>query len=302
MKFLVIGTIVRDIIRSFDGRTSRSNGGLCYTINSLLSIAEKDDRIVPVSFAGRDFYEEITDYYKGYEQIVTDGLVLCDQLNNTVELDYINPAERQEKSLHPFPSLPFTAVENFLDADAVIINMISGWDLELPVLKNIRDKFPGVISIDLHSLNMGRQNNGLRYFRPVSKIESWMEYADIVQANAKEFENIGGNLKQPQIFLSQSCFKDGNIFNLTLGSEGSSSYYYNKNELQQYNALPVENLQINDPTGCGDVYLAGFLYNYIKTKNLQGAADNANRIAAFSGTLNGLPDPDILRDKLRKNV
>lgn len=302
MKFLVIGTIIRDIIHSTDGTVSLSPGGLCHTINSMLSLIDDDDTIVPVSFVGRDFYAEIIHRYKGKKQVITDGLIPCDQPNNTVELKYRNHLERQERSLNPFPELPFSAVENFLDADAVLINMISGWEFELSVLRKIRHSYPGIISIDLHSLTMGRHKDGLRYLRPAENIENWIEYADIIQANEREFENIGGDLKQPELFLEHPCFKEGNIFNLTKGGEGSTSFYCNNTELVQYSASPGMNLKIIDPTGCGDAFIAGFLLNYIKTKNLHYAADNANRIAAFSGTFYGVPNPDELGAKLRKDV
>jgi len=302
MKLLVIGTIIRDIIHSIDGTISLSPGGLCHTINSLLSLIDEEDTIVPVSFVGRDFYDEIIHRYKGNKQIVTDGLIPCDQPNNTVELKYQNPVERQERSLNPFPELPFSAIERFLDADAVMINMISGWEFELSVLQKIRKCYPGLISIDLHSLTMGRREDGLRFLRPVPNIEDWIECADIIQVNEREFESIGGDLKRPEIFLERSCFKERNIFNLTKGREGSTTFNCGSGKLAQYSASPVKNLNIVDPTGCGDVFLAGFLISFIKAESLQNAADEANRIAALSGTFYGIPDPDRLAAKLRKDV
>ncbi len=302
MRILVIGTIIRDIIRSIDGTVTLSPGGLCYTINSLLSLIDEDDKVIPISFVGRDFYDEIIHRYKENKQLVTDGLIPCDQLNNTVELKYINPAERQERSLNPFPKLPYSAIENLLDADAVMINLISGWELDLAALRKIRDNFPGIISIDLHNLIMGRREDGLRFLRPVKNIGGWIECADVIQVNESEFEIIGGDIARPEIFFRRSCFKDGNIFNLTKGKEGSTTYYYKNAELVEYKAFPAEGLKVIDPTGCGDAFMSGFLLNYIKAKNLQNAADKANIIAALSGTFYGLPDPDELGTKLRKDA
>ncbi len=290
MKITAIGTVVKDIIHHFDGSISQSLGGLTYTIRALLSLLHEEDTIIPVSYAGEDVYERIIELYSGQAQVGREGFLYISRPNNAVELSYMNEAERQERSLYPFPEIPFSLLQPFLTADVLLINMISGWDISLDTLRQIRQNFKGLISIDIHSLALGREENGLRYLRPI-EAGGWIENCDIIQANERELEALGGNPGKPEIFLRDTCFKEKKIFNLTRAYLGSSTYYFKDHKIKRFDANPPAEFKVIDPTGCGDAFVAGFVLDYFKNRDIKQAARAANRIAAYTGTFKGLPGP-----------
>ncbi|MEJ2056077.1 MAG: PfkB family carbohydrate kinase [Calditrichaceae bacterium] len=60
----------------------------------------------------------------------------------------------------------------------------------------------------------------------------------------------------------------------------------------------ARNVNVIDPTGCGDTYLAAFGITYFKTGDVSVAAKRANLAAALTGSIKGSPKANLLRNKL----
>lgn len=297
MKVVVIGTIVRDKLTFPDGSSSFSLGGLLHTINAARAILGKDDRIVPVSRVGKDLYPGIISFFREDPRIESGGLIACDQPNNTVELLYKNQSERTEKSLFPMPPLQFEEVDMYLHGDLFLINMISGWDIDLNFLLQLRNKTHSTIAIDLHSLMLQRELDGSRHFRHFKGLEQWIACADIIQMNEKEFEVQTGPDRNPEQFFREVCIESPKIFNLTKGASGSETWFYQENIIHNLPTSPPAEIRVIDPTGCGDAFLAGFGIRWYQSKNIEQAARRANILAAITGTFIGLPEPEMVRQK-----
>jgi len=302
MNILLIGTIVKDVIHHYDGSTSRSLGGLMYSIQAVLPLLQEGDVLTPLTYVGEDIYDQVLDRYSGNKQIRTSGFLLKKQPNNTVELTYRDPQERQERSLHPFPELPFSLIEPFLWADLLLLNLISGWEVSVNTFTRIRQAFPGRISLDLHSLVLGRRANGLRFLQPFENIGPWITNSDVVQANESEFEMLGTHSGNPEDFFDKICFKEDKIFNLTRASRGSRSFFMRNGALRQWDQKPPAGLEVLDPTGCGDAFMAGFALEYQRSGELAKAAEAANYLAALTGTFKGLPPLWEMKRRLRGNI
>jgi len=63
---------------------------------------------------------------------------------------------------------------------------------------------------------------------------------------------------------------------LTLGEEGC--LVATRNSIMKVDAHPVETAR--DATGAGDAFAAGFVVEYLRTRDLRAAAESANRLAA----------------------
>lgn len=302
MKVIIIGTIVKDKLKFPDGSSSSSLGGLLHTINAARAILGKDDLIVPVSRVGEDLYTEIISILQEDPRIESGGLIPCDQPNNTVELIYHNRSERTEKSLFPMPPLQFEEVETYLNGDLFLVNMISGWDVDLDFLVQLRDKTRAIIAIDLHSLMLQRGSDGSRHFRHFDGLEQWIACADIIQMNENEFAVQSSNKTSPEQFFREVCIQSHNIFNLTKGACGSETYHYQENVIHNLPTFPPAELTVVDPTGCGDVFLAGFGIAWYRSKNIRQAARTANILAAITGTFKGLPEPEKVRQMYAEYV
>ena len=298
MKITLIGTIVKDRIFGIDGTVTESFGGLFYSIEALRAVSAPDDRIIPVSFVGADIYDRVIDYFKDDSRMDLKGFYRIEQPNNHVDLRYNDAQERIEFSLDPMPPLTYGQIAPFLDADLLLVNLISGWDIELPDLQKIANDFHGILSMDLHSLTLAREPDGRRVRHKLKNFDAWLAVPDILQLNKKEFESICHS--GLTVFYKKYCFDQNKIVNLTLGNRGSISVYREKNEIVKISTPPAD-VKVIDPTGCGDVFLSAFAYEYYRSKNIIVAAKFANWVAGIAGSRKGLPDSKWLKTELGKN-
>ncbi len=299
MKIAVIGTIVRDEIHHFNGRVSHSLGGLLHTVQTLRALVGPNDEIFVFSFAGKDIREPLERLWTDASNVRTEGIRFLDQKNNYVRIVYHSPEERTEYSLSPLPPLSFELLQEALQCDVILLNMISGWDIQLPTLQKLRKKFHGILAVDVHSLLLGRAANGQRFFKAPEKIKRWLEAPDILQMNEQEFAVIFPKIPVKKIFLQDSCFEDDKILNLTFGSRGSRTVQKRGKRITSLFVEPPAGVTVTDPTGCGDAFMAGFCYEYVISANVHKAAQKANLVAALSGSFRGLAEPQQLMEKLK---
>ena len=299
MRLLVIGTIINDHIYHRDGTVSHSLGGLLYTLLPFKALLNKNDRVIPLCRIGGDIYDTVTDWLTKGEIYTTAGLLKEEQNNNTVELRYINEQEREERSLYPLPPFRFEDIKPFLDVNAVFINMISGWELDLDVLRKIRQAFNGLIFLDIHSLALERKADGRRIYRIIPEGREWLRNADVIQLNEREWQAIAADTV-PDLFVKECCFNQYKIINLLLSYKGSKTYLWDRGNVQSLSVAPPRNINVIDPTGCGDAYLAGFGVEYLINSDAGKAAKKANLCAALMGSFKGLPDSGQYILKYRK--
>ncbi len=297
MNITIIGTIVQDRIIAVDGTVTESFGGLFYSIEALRAISAPQDRITPISFVGADLYDQVVAYFEKDKRINLQGLYRIDQPNNHVDLHYTDASERIEYSLDPLPPLTYEHIAPFLNAHLLLVNMISGWDIERAALQQAAAEFEGILSMDVHSLTLAREPDGRRVRRKPSDFEEWLALPDIIQFNKQEFESLFHD--GLTAFYKKYCFDRNKIVNLTLGNQGSISVYRQKESVVKVATSPPP-IPVADPTGCGDVFLSAFAYAYYRDKNIINGAKFANLVAATAGNRKGLPEAEWLRAALQK--
>jgi len=299
LKIVIIGTIVKDRIRFMDGSERLSWGGLLYSISALLSLMDESDKLIPVSYAGEEAWDVLSRLSRRDQRLKLEGLVRTELENNQVVLHYRDESERDEYSLQPFPELQYDHILKFSDANIIFVNMISGWDVSLDALCELRRRSSALIALDLHSLTLGRAEDGLRYWKKFNAAQ-WIEQSDITQCNKNEFQALGGDIENPHIFYEQSCIKGHQVVNLTLSYRGSLTMKGGDQGISIFHIEAPAEIGVVDPTGCGDAFLAAFTLEYFYTRDVRKAAGRANLVAGLSGTFKGLPEPDQLRAKLNR--
>lgn len=152
---------------------------------------------------------------------------------------------------------PFT-VKNLKDAEAKIFHLgtLLADDFSLDAIKLLSQK--GIVSVDAQGYLrevVGEQVHPIDW---ADKQEA-LQYIDILKANEKEMETLTGTTdphEAARILAGWGCKE----VLLTLGDHGS--LIYAGGQFYEIPAFPTT--AVVDATGCGDTYMAGYLYRRAK--------------------------------------
>lgn len=277
MNLLAAGHSVLDSIHS-SGRTQVKAGGLFYSLLALNSLKGEDDQIFPLTLKDCDCYEYFAPLYRHLKDdfIRETGRIPRVHLNI-----YDNPmTERDERYESTAPGLDLSLVPDPNMFDGVLINMISGTDISLEDLKTFREKFKGLIYMDIHSLSTGMDTDGSRYSRPIPDASEWMKNVDIMQANEHEVLSLADGRDEPEI-AEYSLSSGLKCLIVTKGGNGFSSYTEESGKLAEF-SVPAFEVQVLNRVGLGDTFGAAFFIHYLKTSLLQDSLVFANEKASVA--------------------
>ena len=291
-KIAVIGTINRDTILFPDGRRTESFGGILYNVSVLSALGRRDLEILPVCNVGHDVHHRVTEILGGYENVKLDGVKKVSRKNNHARLLIDEKGDRHEVLKYRVPVLTFSRIEPFLDAEAILVNFISGFDISLGTLKRIRGETSALIFIDLHSLTLGVKRDGTRFLRRPKNWPEYLKQTDLVQANLAEWSTLAGeNLTSStdlRYFGAHVLSLGPKALLLTMGRKGAVMVYRHGRSCRLKRTQGIRVREFKDATGAGDAFSAGFLVCYLRTKNLAHSLDFANRVAAKTCRISGV--------------
>jgi len=290
-KIGVVGTFLRDKISPWHGEETESFGGLYFTVSYLAQLAEPGDSIVPVSFVGDDFFDTLVAELSGLSNIDMSGLVKIPQKNTQVHLIYTGPQEREEVTTQPMPPLQLAQLQRLQQTDAVMVNLITGADLDLAALQAFRRTSDALIYLDLHSLALGIDENGKRFYKVPENWRAWIACVDIIQLNEMEARTLGdfsGTSVEEFVTFGRELLQLGpKICHLTRGDKGTVVVFTEKNVIRSEVVEPPAIPEVKDVIGCGDAYEAGFLLRYLKQNDVVAATKVAIRVATANCTFVG---------------
>ena len=267
MKLLIIGHSVLDFIN--DGNNIKQNaGGIHYTVSALNRIKSRVDKIYLCSQFDNETYKHFSNEF---EKIDKSYLTKVDKIPR-VHLNLFKDKERHEKYENITNNL-LTNFHNLNQFDGILINMITGFDITLTQITEIRKNYTGLMFIDVHTLSRGLDENYKRNFRLIPDFDKWAKCLDIIQVNQSELFTLSQN--KNEIEIVEEMFNSGvKIVCVTKGDLGAKVYLINSNEIVSYF---VAARKINSPNviGCGDVFGASFFYSYIRNKNVMDSLSNA---------------------------
>jgi sugar/nucleoside kinase (ribokinase family) len=277
MKLLIIGHSVVDRI-NFKGKLKLQPGGIHYSIAALSSFAAEDDEIYLCSSLSEKVWS------------------LFDHFYSKVNIKYITTVkendERDEKYnriIDPL-ILPDCDLNIF---DGILVNMISGYDITLLQMMEIRKKFKGEIFFDVHTLSRGLDNNGKRTFRRIKNFKEWAMNIDILQANEQEILTLTD--KHGEIEIIKDMFMYGvKAVIITKGKAGLIAYLKNQSAT---NPVKISSIKVNtvNKVGCGDIFGAVFFYNYIRCRDIVKSLEIANIAVGISATNSEITDFNNLK-------
>lgn len=276
MNFLVIGHSVVDKI--FDKRGIETNpGGIFYSVISLLSQLENKDNLFLCSAIDKSSEKLFEDYY---QQVNTNFVSEVDSIPR-VELVIDEIGERKERYSQISQNLlvPIYSLSQF---NGILINMITGYDISLDQLKQIRNNFKGSIYFDVHTLSRGVDKNFSRNFRKIENFGEWASCINILQANESEILTLSDQ-NDEKLIITELLSSGIEQVIITRAERGATVYYREDGVTK---SIHKEALRINikNKIGCGDVFGAVYFYNYMKNKNLFLALERANLFAGIAAT------------------
>jgi len=291
-KIAVIGTINRDTIHLYEGGVIEGFGGIFYNLYALSYLFGPSARIHPVCNVGYDVYDEVSARLRQRKNLRLDAVRKVKKKNNHVTLFYPREGEKSEVLKGRVPPLSFERMKDILDSDFILVNFISGVDLSLSTLKKMFSSRKGRLLIDLHSLTLGIDKKGRRFFRRPPNWEQYVKSCDYLQLNRKELEVITGseNLK---IGESYQRMRDLNRLGpegviVTLGRRGALASLREGNKTKTKRFYSSKSSEEVDTTGCGDVFSAGFIHSYLMSGDFFEAVEFANKVAGFKVGFSGV--------------
>jgi len=298
----VIGTFVWDEIHGRDPAQApiQEWGGITYALAALDAALAEDWEIVPIIKVGSDLTLAARDWIGTLRRLAPDAaLIEVPYPNNRVTLRYQSSDRRTEQLTGGIPGWHWLGLKPLLhNIDALYVNLISGFELDLETAQLLRQNFAGPIYCDLHSLMLAVNPEGLRVPQPIINVAGWMQCFDLLQVNEDEMQLLAPD----SLALAATAMAGGvSVINVTMGPLGV--VYFAAPGFERLSDIDRTHLPAagatggairtarvaaeqsgrgsrGDPTGCGDVWGATYFARLLAGDMLGNATDAAMRAAA----------------------
>ena len=274
MKLLIIGHSVEDHFIK-DEKEEIKPGGIFYTASILNNFKHPLDEIVLLTAIEKNNYDLFSSTYDnfdhGYFQTVDSIPKVFLKIHQDNERDecYNKITENLNINIKNIPSF-----------DGILINMITGYDINLEQLINIRKSFKGLIYFDVHTFSRGLEPDGKRSFRVIPDFMEWAEMLDFIQVNQHELLTLSSN-KDPLEIIKEILSTGTKYLILTMEGLGARIFFLDNNEVNSI-YKPAMKIEAKNKIGCGDIFGAVFFYSYFKDRDIAKSLELANNAAGYA--------------------
>lgn len=302
----MLGTFVWDRIHSPGaGDTPHEDwGGLTYSLEAFGAARDDAWDCLPIAKVGSDLFEPLRARVSDIDGITSFGaLVEVPEPNNRVDLFYHDSADRCERLQGGVPGWTWAELAPLVaECDALYVNFIAGWELDLPTLRNLRETFGGPVFCDIHSLLLGADHSGMRIRRELDDWPEWSACFDLVQGNRDEIRLVTGGIEDPVAGVRSlvdsgvgAAFStlgpDGAAWAVSAGSRWLGSSATNRDDsgepVTARSFLPDNSPSVVDATGCGDVWGAVCFTSLLGGQVVPAAVERANQFGAATAGKQG---------------
>jgi hypothetical protein len=292
----VVGSMVWDTIYDRDPaqRAVEEWGGISYSLAALDATLAPEWEIVPLVKVGRDLAARANEFLRSLQRVAPGArFVEVPEPNNRVTLRYAESERRCEQMSGGVPAWTWPELGPMVrDLDALYVNFISGYEMDLTTAQLLRHGFDGLLYADLHSLFLGKATDGTRVPQPLPNAPAWFGCFDVVQLNEDEMRHLG---EDPLVVAAGALSEGCETLLVTLGRMGAA----------YFTGRPIRTARIpaagdalgggGDPTGCGDVFGASVVAALLAGAGLEDAVRLGTRMGARNVTYRGATG---LRDHL----
>ena len=300
MKLTVIGHLCLDVIhRPGEQESVRSYGGIFFAVAALANLLPENTSIAPVIGVGRNEYQAFFERLSNYPNVDTSAIYRFSEPTNEVHLYYHDERHRTECSRFIAEPIPFKRIKPHLDADMILINMVSGFDVTLETLDEIRmalrDRHTPVY-FDVHSLSLGIAEDFTRVRRPLPDWRRWLFWLHAVQMNEEERAGLTDEEFADDMFAKHVTALNTASLIITRGANGCTVYSDVHKQVSRHEIPGIPKTRRVDATGCGDVFGAAYCAMYLSSRNALRSAEFANPVAASNATALGSTEIDQLAE------
>lgn len=261
---IAFGNPVYDYIKTQKIDTKERILSGCST-NAVLALSKMGETVTLIGSVGDDYKSKFTsDLEKfGIEYIITPSeetggfsLIYYDDFGNRT-LDLLARAA-------PISNIK---TEWYKDSKAVLVGPILG-EVSFNQIQEIRNNFDGLFFCDPQGLLRNADENNRIYHEPPEGIKEALGAFDVVKPNELEGKVLTGIDCRQDPYQAARIIKSWGpkIVALTLAELGSVIY-----DGHDFIDIPPYEIDLVDATGAGDTYMAGFTFEYLKTKDLRKA-------------------------------
>jgi hypothetical protein len=320
----ILGSLVWDQIYGRDplAEPVEEWGGAAYALASLDASVAPGWEIVPLIKVGQDLAGKAREFVGGLRHVTPGGrCVEVPAPNNRVILHYYSTERRTERMSGGVPGWTWSELGPMVrDLDALYLNFISGFELALGTAQALRQGFRGPIYVDLHSLLLGMQHDGVRVPRPLQDAASWLGCFDVIQLNEDEMRQLSPD---PLSLAAEAIGAGTSLLIVTLAAKGAAyvaapgfdgwadrrtggqadSFLAGGKPEHLTNSsarppvrlsaplrtalIPAPTVDALDPTGCGDVFGAAAAARLFAGEPVEAAIRHANAMAARNAAFRG---------------
>jgi len=266
-EFCCIGHITLDIVVTPQA-TVRMPGGTSFYVSKAIQHLEQPDYML-VTAVGESEMAVVEDLRAQGIQVTVFPSAYSVCFENKYEENQNNRTQRVLAKADPF------TVEQLQDIDAKIyhVGALLADDFSLDTLKHLSEK--GLVSVDSQGYLREVRDANVYAIDWKDKRKA-MEHIHFLKANEHEMEVLTGYSDTQS--AAKTLFDWGiKEVLLTFGSEGSVLY-----DGKVFYRIPAyKPREIVDATGCGDTYMAGYLYQRVKGIDMEQAGHFAAALAAL---------------------
>jgi sugar/nucleoside kinase (ribokinase family) len=258
---LALGNPVYDYIKTQRFTTDGRILSGCST-NAALALAKLERKVCLIGAVGKDFKDKFSsDLVRfGIDAAVSESA----ETGGFSLVYYDNEGNRTLDLLGRANNIDTFDLERLHDAEAVLIGPILK-EVSFDLIKEIRTRYSGLYFCDPQGLLRGVDGKGRICHEKPDGIEEIFSLFDIVKPNELEGCVLTGiDCRKDPFAAAREIHSWGpKIVIVTLAEVGSVIF-----DGKEFIEIPPYEVDLVDPTGAGDTYMAGFVHEYLRGKSL----------------------------------
>jgi len=283
MKIVVLGHLCIDCVHPAAGDPRNRWGGIANAVAAVASLAGAGETVLPVCGVGAADEKDFLAWLGRFPAVDPAGVFVFRGPTNTIDIYEKEEGHRVACAGVIAPPVPFEKIRKFLAADGILINMVSGKDITLDTLDQIRMEIRAretPVHLDFHNLTTEVGPAKERIRRPLAEWRRWAFMLTTVQMSEEESAGLTvDGLDEKQLTGHLLTLGLQGVL-ITRGERGATLFEnaHKKVVRRDVAGIPAPGGGVRE--GLGDVFGGAFLYRFVSTSDLAASAEFANAAAA----------------------